>query len=151
MQWFGDRELCRHNCPILRHNSANVAFLSPGIINGLSVPSVLFHIISLCSHATRLTRIHLFLLILSHKNSKTERLLRIVTLSVNLEPKRTALVKINRFSFLFSEVMNLKNKAIDLGAAPFIVINKSRTVFCASVLLLITDDVIKCSKLQVEQ
>ena len=30
-------------------------------------------------------------------------------------------------------------------------LNKSLTVFCASVLLLITDDVIKCSKLQVEQ
>ena len=29
--------------------------------------------------------------------------------------------------------------------------NKSRTVFSASVLLLITDDFIKCSKLQVEQ
>ena len=29
--------------------------------------------------------------------------------------------------------------------------NKSRTVFRASVLLLITDDVIKCSKQQVEQ
>ena len=29
--------------------------------------------------------------------------------------------------------------------------NKSRTIFRASVLLLITDDVIKCSKQQVEQ
>ena len=33
----------------------------------------------------------------------------------------------------------------------FLLINKSRTVFRASVLLLIADDVIKCSKLQVEQ
>ena len=40
MLWFGNRELRWQNCPILRHDSANVgSSLSPGIITSI-IPAV---------------------------------------------------------------------------------------------------------------